>query len=222
MLNLPRIARLSVAGDFERMLEEVCRNGRPLPLPVRLRLSEPAGLSAAAAGLALQRIIQLTYRPTPVSIGLARTLVVLRDEDGKFGTLAATAVALAGLLAFSDQVKSLPTLSQVDPDLRRAVDESIAAALHRLHRAQEESPAMPGARLGERPSLIGDELDSAIVLWQLGLEPRFANAIRYEDLLASVEDRGLRHERATGPLLERLGVGAQSKNNEDTRSKSAA
>lgn len=219
MLNLPRIARLSVAGDFERMLEEVSRNGRPLPLPVRLRLSEPAGLPAAAAGLALQRITQLTYRPTPVAIGMARALVALRGEDGKFGTLAATAVALAGLLAFSDQVRSLPGSAQVDPDLRREVDASIAAALHRLHRAQEESPA---ARLGERPTLIGDELDSAIVLWQLGLDPRFASAVRFEDLLASVEDRGLRHERATGALLERVAAAAEATKHEATRSKSAA
>lgn len=107
----------------------------------------------------------------------------------------------------------------MDPELRRGVDESIAAALHRLHRAQEESPP---ARLGERPTLIGDELDSAIVLWQVGLDPRFANAVRYEDLLASIEDRGLRHERTTGPLLERVALGEPSKKHEDTRSKSAA
>ncbi|MBL8746856.1 MAG: hypothetical protein JNK58_10930 [Phycisphaerae bacterium] len=219
MLNLPRIARLSVAGDFERMLEEVTRNGRPLPLPVRLRLSEPAGLPAAAAGLALQRITQLTYRPTPVSIGVARALVALRDDSGLFGTLAATAVALAGLLAFSDQVRSLPGTSQVDPELRVKVDESIAAALHRLHRAQEESPA---ARLGERPTLIGDELDSAIALWQLGLDPRFASAVRFEDLLASVEDRGMRHDRATGALLERVSGGRSDEHRDESRSKSAA
>lgn len=219
MLNLPRIARLAVAAEFERMLEEVCRNGRPLPLPVRLRLSEPAGLPAAAAGLALQRVTQLTYRPTPVSISLARALVSLRDESGLFGTIAATSVALAGLLAFSDQVRALPASAQVDPELRASINESIAAALHRLHRAQEESPAI---RLGERPTLIGDELDSAIALWQLGLDPRFAAAVRFEDLLASIEDRGLRHERSTGPLLERVAAAAQSKPNEAARSKSAA
>lgn len=219
MLNLPRIARLAVAGDFERMLEEVCRNGRPLPLPVRLRLSEPAGLPAAAAGLALQRVTQLTYRPTPVSISLARALVSLGDDSGLFGTVAATAVALAGLLAFSDQVRTLPATAQVDPDLRASIDASIAAALHRLHRAQEESPA---ALLGERPTLIGDELDSAIALWQLGLDPRFAAAVRFEDLLASVEDRGLRHERSTGPLLERVAGTKHSSQREGGRAKSAA
>lgn len=206
MLNLPRLARLAVAGDFDRMLEEVSRNGRPLSLQVRLRLSEPDALTSAALGLALQRVVQLTYRPTPVSIALARALVGQRRPDGGFGTLAATGVALAALLAFADQVAGLPggrdpSRGVIDPELHREVHESIAAALHRLHRGQEESPA---ARLGEPPSLIGDELDSAIILWQLGLEPRFASVVRFHDLLAAVEQQGLRHERATRPLLDQL------------------
>ncbi len=195
MLNLPRLARLAVAGDFERILEEVTRNGKPLPLPVRLRLSESRGLPAAALGLALQRVTQLTYRPTPVAISLARGIVALADPSGLFGTIAATAPALAGLLAFTDQLRSLPTSAHPDPELVRSIDLAIANSLHRLHRAQEESPA---ARLGEPPTLIGDELDSAIVLWQLGLEPRFTSRIRFEDLLNSIGDTAAR------PLLTRL------------------
>lgn len=219
MLNLPRIARLSVTNDVQRMFDEVCRNARPLPLPVRMRLMDRDGLEAAAAGLALQRVTQLTYRPTPVAIGLARSLAGMQQECGLIGTIASTGVALAGLMAFADQVRSLPSTSQVDPDLRRRVDDAVSAGLHRLHRAQEEAPA---DRLGDRPTLIGDELDSAIILWQLGLEPRFIRSVRFEDLLAAVEDRGLRHDRSTGPLLERVRDDRPGNDRRTPRSRSAA
>lgn len=209
MLNLPRIARLAEAAEFERLLEEVLRNGRPVSLRVRIRLCEFEGLPAAALGLALQRIVQLTYRPTPLSILLAQLLLAQRNSSGSFGSVSATAVALAALLAMSDQAASLPGgKSNADParaPLRPAmsaeIQEAIAGALHFLHQAQEDSTPV---RPGESASLIGDELDSAIVLWQLGLDPRFARAVRFAELLGTLEDQGLRHDRATRPLLERV------------------
>ena len=85
------------------------------------------------------------------------------------------------------------------------VRTAIAEALHFLHLAQETSAP---ARLGDSPNLIGDELDSVIVLWQLGLDPRFARVVRFTDLIGAIEDRGLLHDRATGPLLERVSAPA--------------
>jgi hypothetical protein len=206
MLNLPRLSRLVESGEFERILEEVSRNGRPLPIGVRLRLSEPAGLPPSAMGLALQRVCELTYRPTPLAVALARGILDRQDAGGLFGTLSATAVALAALFSFSDQLALLTSAAAaerfgVDEDLARKVRRAVEAAVHRLHRAQEESPA---GRLGEPPTLIGDELDSAIVLWQLGLEPRFTAAVRFGELLSAMDERGLRHQRGTAPLLRRL------------------
>lgn len=190
MLSLPRISRLVESGNFAALFDAVSRNGRPLPLPVRLRLSEPAGLPAAAAGLALKRLTELTYRPTSASLALARALIGMQSPDGSIGTLASTAVAVAGLLAFADQASLLPrrgdgTRGGTPETLIDSARATVAHAVHRLHRAQEESPA-PG--LGVAPALIGDELDSAIVAWQLGFEPRFTSAVRFGDLLDAISD----------------------------------
>lgn len=212
MISLPRIARFADAQDFDRLLDEITRNGRPISLPVRLRLSEPAGIASAALGLALQRCIELTYRPMPISTGLASRLLDEMREDGSFGTVAGTAIAVAGLLAFRDQAWANARLrraagGQDDCTLERMetmlhqIDLGIAAAWHWLRQRQEQSAAL---RFDGPSGLIGDELDSAIVLWQLGLEPRFARAVRFADLLDAVEDAGLVHERRTAPLLARL------------------
>lgn len=203
MLNLPRLTRLAHAGQFTRMIDEVLRSGPSLPIGVRLRLSDPEGLPATGCGLALQRAVQLTYRPTNLSLELVHQVIRGQREDGSFGSLSATAVALAGLFAFFDQVRSLPggknrTTSVIDPDLYGSIEHAIGAALHRLHRAQEESSF--GSRR-TRSDLIGDDLDTSIILWQLALEPRFTRVVRFEALLDAVERRGLRHDRCVSPLL---------------------
>lgn len=218
MLNLPRLARLAETGEFDRLINDVARNGRPLPLGVRLRLSEAGSLPAAALGLALQRVVQLTYRPNHVSCLLVRLLLAQRDQAGAFGGHASTAVALAALFAFADQVATLPggrdpaaagPSAPIDPALHTEIHRAIAGALHALHAAQNPGvvggvAARRGGLFQSSGGLIGDELDSAIVLWQLGLEPRFAAAVRLEDLLTAAFSRGMHHDRTAGPLLDRL------------------
>lgn len=245
MISLPRLARLAESREFDRLLDEVIRNGRPLPLAIRLRLCDPEALPAAAVGLALQRVVQLTYKPTPLSAMLARMLVEMQHEDGSFGTAGSTAIAVAGLLALADQVRSLPRAwarldegastrerstserdaSGVSGDhqsfvhtsrfsegdfhvdrrgsstLREQVEHAALIALHAMHEMQERSVA---SLLDGQPGLIGDKLDSAIVLWQLGADPRFTHAVRYDDLLNAAVDAGVAHDRVSAPLVERL------------------
>lgn len=209
MISLPRLARLAEAREFDRLLDEVARNGRPLPLPVRLRLSQPDSLPAAATGLALQRVVQLTYRPSALIALLARTLLDLQQDDGSFGSTGATAIAVASLLALADQVRSIPAawarLEDRSGSARSATREELEhAALRAMHALFEAQERTIGALIDGQTGLIGDKLDSAIVLWQLGTDPRFAAMIRYEDLLASVVDAGIAHDRAAGPLVERV------------------
>jgi hypothetical protein len=256
MISLPRIARLAEAREFDRLLDEVVRNGRPLPLAIRLRLSDPEALPAAAVGFALQRVVQLTYKPTPLSAMLARMLVEMQHEDGSFGPAGSTAIAVAALLSLADQVRSLPrawarldegdgrgagsvaraaghgrsgerSADQARPSgssdpashasrfseaefgvdrsgsstLQGQVEHAALIALHSLHEMQDRSIAL---LLDGQPGLIGDKLDSAIVLWQLGADPRFAHSVRYEDLLSAAVDAGVAHDRASAPLVERI------------------
>lgn len=206
MICLPKLVRQAAASEHGRMLEEVIRNGRPLPLRVRLRLEDPETLPAAALGLALQRVMELTYRPTDTSIALLDGLLECARPDGSFGSISATAVALAALHAALDQLDALPVafrrMREEDPrDPLVRARSAAASALHFLTQAQCRSdPSDPNETLSD--GLIGDELDSTITLWQLGFDARFAGAIRYESLLVAVEDRGLRHDRGARALLD--------------------
>lgn len=204
MISLPKLVRMASEGEHARMLDEVVRNGRPLPLAIRLRLEEGQTLPAAALGLALTRVTELTYRPSDVACTLAAMLIDCRRDDGSFGSVAATAIAAAALLAVADQIDALPggraSGVYIDIELERRIRHAAESALYALAQAQRTDEAAGDG-------LIGDEIDSAIALWRLGFDTRFASAVRYEALLGAVEDRGLRHERATAPLIEPLGAG---------------
>lgn len=202
MISLPRLARHASEGQFDALLGDVVRNGRPLPLSVRLRLSQPDSLEASALGLALQRVLELTYRPTAVSTGLLEELLKRSREDGSFGSISATCVALGGLLAFRAQVDALPGARSggagryIDPALdeamRRAIDGALGALSAAWDIAQEDS---------ESPALLGDEIDTAVALWQLAFAPAFGRAVPIAALFEAAAARGLTHDRRTAPLL---------------------
>ncbi len=211
MINLPRIQSLAERREFERLLNEVLRSGRPLPLQVRLRLSEPGAVAAAGLALALQRALELTYRPTQVTVALLNALLGEQHAEGGFGRdeeghahTAATGASLAALLGFLRQLESLPNARSTpgaytgDPGLEQRLRQAIDPAIHSLYLAQQRSAGL--GRLG-RTGAIGDEVDSAIVLWQLALEPRVAAGVDLEALASSVELGGLRHSRVTGAIL---------------------
>lgn len=69
MLSISRIVRHVELGRSAALLEELFRNGRPLPLALRSSLSASAGLAAAALGL--QRVVELTYQPGAETFALA-------------------------------------------------------------------------------------------------------------------------------------------------------
>lgn len=208
MFSIPRVVKLSQAGEFERVLEEALRSSRLLPLPVRLRLSEPVVVAAAAAGLALKRIVELTYKPTPATAVMTELLLVRQRADGSFGGAAATAIAAAALDAVARQADSLAGyrggLEHLPDDLRAR----LAAALDHALAALGSMTAMFGGRLGARGLGGGaaalDPMDAAIVLWQVAGSPRLASAVGADELLATAERAGLFHDRAAAPLLERF------------------
>ncbi|MEO1130878.1 MAG: hypothetical protein AAFX05_14385, partial [Planctomycetota bacterium] len=52
-------------------------------------------------------------------------------------------------------------------------------------------------------SLIGDAVDTLLVLILLGGDERAAGVLELPALLETLEAEGLRHDRTLGPLLER-------------------
>lgn len=193
MLALPRIAKLSIAGDHDRLLNDILHNGRPVPLAARIRLSAPETLRPAALGLALRRIAELTYRPFDDAAPIATALLEEQRPDGSFGSITATAAAVAGLSAFVDQHRPLRIASE-RPDARAvgAAEAGLMAALNWL------DMLTAGARPG---GLIGDRLDSALIAWLFQSDPRLAGWRGFGPLLRAIDRAGLHHDRETGALL---------------------
>ncbi len=196
MISLPKLNSLARERRFEDLLEEVTRNGRPLPLEIRLRLSEPEAAPIAGLSLAIQRVCELTYRPTPVLIGLAERLLEFQKPDGTFGAPACTALAFAALDDIESQLSALPGEASpryIDADLAGAIERAASEALASLVRAQRAS----------RRALIGDDIDTTVALWRLLDSPRFGRAIDLPALVDAAGACGLRHRRSTAGLLGR-------------------
>ncbi|QOJ17519.1 MAG: hypothetical protein HRU76_07975 [Phycisphaeraceae bacterium] len=89
MLSIPQIRHLVDARAYERLIDRVLTSGRSGNLSVRLRLGAPQAQPPAALGLALQRVVELTYGPTPLAADLATRIIHLQRADGLFGGEAA-------------------------------------------------------------------------------------------------------------------------------------
>lgn len=176
------------------MLDEVLTNGRRLPIAARaMLLDEPsvgAGgsgdsrdesacvsaavslgvLEQASLGLALQRLVELTYVPHPLALGLARRLVAglsHRGRDGEAlmgGGLAARVMAVAGLVDLVDQCVQTREVSGMEP-LGVEIDALIDELGCELSHAAAQSVATRGAR-GEG-LVCGCALSTCLIVWQL-------------------------------------------------------
>lgn len=187
MVTPHRLVSLANAGHFERLIEEVLENGRPLPLRARLRLTEPESLAGSALGLALQRLVELLRAPDERVRRLLDNLLERQREDGSFGPVAPTCIALGALLAWERAGWS-------DERLPAAIERSA----HALFAAQERSWSERGGAQG----LLGDALDSAVALWQLGHERRFREAVRVNDLLDALDACAARSDGACAEVLD--------------------
>ncbi len=202
MINLPRMLRLVRAGEFDRLLNDSLRSNRLVPLRVRLRLSEPESLPAAAIGIALQRVVDLTYKPTEITAALLESLLTRQRADGTFGNTGATVVAAAALGAVARQLDSLAGLRAGRESMPEELSRQLHAALDRAAQALTLATGDFGGRLSSFGAL--DPIDGAIILWRLVDHPRLAAAANLERVLERAERRGLFHDPSSAPLLERL------------------
>lgn len=189
MLTTNRIDRMVSGGDFDRLLNDILSNGRGTPIAVKLRLSEAETLPAAAMGLALQRLVELTFVPGEESHLLVAALLDKQADDGSFGSTAATAVAVAGLQAFLDQTRPmrwyLDSRRPALESLIRRVETAIPAALITLDSVAEE----------------GDATDVMILAWQFGALGSLHTWPGYARVARAVERHALRHDRSASRLL---------------------
>ncbi len=152
MITLTRIERTALAQGWHRLLDDVLSNGRPVDLPIRLRLSEDESLHHVSAAFAQ---------------ALADDLLSAQEDDGSFGSIAATSAVVRALL----DLRAMPGAEA----LAERLDFAVEHALRFLAQQQDEEGLLGGS-----------EIDSAIALWQLGVRAEFAAAVRLEELADAV------------------------------------
>ncbi len=163
MITLSRIERTALAHGWHRLLDDVLSNGRPVDLPIRLRLMEQRTLHAVSAAFALQRVCELSYAVCPLAEALCDDLLHAQSDDGSFGSVAATAVALRALL----DLQRMPGSGAIAAQIEFAAGHALAS----LAQSQDDDGLLGGC-----------EIDSAIALWQLAGRDEFQRAVRFEEL----------------------------------------
>ncbi len=190
MINITQIDRLVEQRAWERLIERILQNGRGGNLQVRLRLARRDAAAPAALGLAIQRLCELTFGPTPIARGLVAQLLHLQDGNGGFVesgsdgqpesadccrrvSPAATAIAVRALIQWSDFAQMCG--EDVDPRIAVAVSRGLFA----LACLQDEVGGFDN-----------DVVESAIVLWQLGGRSEFRRVVRFHDLNDLIDAAG--------------------------------
>jgi hypothetical protein len=181
MLTVSRISRLAALGRFDHLLDELIRNGRPLPVAARARLAEGRSAALTAVSLGAQRALELAYAPDSTLTGLLQqlvdlTAVTLRDAE------ALPAANRPGPVALATAARALCDLldtgeargwALVRGELGDRARDTLAGVAYALFVTQ----AGRAARVPREAGLVGDGLDSALVLWQLGGDDRLAGRL---------------------------------------------
>lgn len=180
MISQNQILRLVEAHEYRQLVDRILTNGRCRSQLARGMLNRPEAVPASALGLALQRLAELTYRPSELAEILARRLATLQRPDGLFGhgispsnetLLAATATAVRGLMTTASHGPNA-SLEFCGP-ISIAIDRGLAALAQRY---------------GDGQHVGVDAVGWAIVLWQLGDVPEFRRLVPVDDLLAMLDE----------------------------------
>ncbi|UCD75849.1 MAG: hypothetical protein JSV91_02810 [Phycisphaerales bacterium] len=171
MISRRQIERMARSRSWGVLAERILANGRCLGEKGRERLCRPAGASAAGLGLALQRLAELTYGPDPLGDVLMERLCAEQRDDGLFGagyqpSPAASAAALKGLMVWADR----------QAENGRACGGRTIESIHR-------GLAELSTRLDRMADAFIDEVDLAVILWQLADRPAFRRAVNLEALI---------------------------------------
>lgn len=186
MLSEPLIRRLCDQQDHDRLLQGLVRNGLPLPLPLQVRLADSA---VAVPALALRRLTELTYGPTPASRAIVSKLLARQEARGCYeGDPLVTACAVAAMgRVMRDQRGGTGLASTRD----RAV-----AAMAGLQQGDGSFAATTDRTDADRL------LTSVFVLYLLADEAGFRTAVRLADLLSFIEERIELADEATDELWQ--------------------
>lgn len=208
--GLSRIEAQVSSGAFAETAETLLAGGPRLGPVRRSRLLDPQWIAATALGLTLREATSRTRRPSPLAERLADALLREQRSDGTFAegesSVAVTAAALSGLCRLLDQLERQPGRLAgqrfMSESVERRLRAGVNAALNALGSLQWQGTS--ASPLGS----VGDEDDTALVLWLLGGTTSAARGIDFDALLDAADRRGLRHDRIVKRLIEDIGRAA--------------
>jgi len=159
VLTSPKIVRLAASRRFGQILDEVSRNGRPLPQEARLHLALPDHAEVAALALGSQRLLELGTGAGQIDPCLfAQLMTASRSALDRPAAPGVLALALGALLDVAGHQACSPASGGGGPasgDIGAA--GGMIMALHD-HLSAAQAPG----------GLVGSLIDSALVFWQLG------------------------------------------------------
>jgi len=195
-----------IGRDFEqrridRLLLGLCRNGLPATLTLQVRLSESP---EAVIALALRRLVELSYTPSPLAGEMARALLQSQQPDGSFDTdPLSTAAVICALGALLGAVGGRAGTTQ-----QQELEHGRSQALFALAAMQCDD------------GLFDFELDrteqdralvAAFILYLLGGDQAFRQIVRFADLSRWFEQNQDELDQATFELWQLSSTAADAR-----------
>jgi|GEM_PF-1429737 len=186
MLSIQTIDRALEAKDFDRLLQDLGRNGLVMPLPLRVQLAESA---AGARGLALRRVVELTYGPTALSRSMVASLLRAQSDQGPVQGAVLDAAGRPSCLLTAAFASGLGRTLRDHGDRLGEDSAPIASAYERALAALSAMQRDDGLFAGHQDYGLRDRLlTSAFIAYLLLDVPDFAEVCRGHALLSALED----------------------------------
>jgi hypothetical protein len=187
MITVRQIERDWNARNYEKLFRELTA-ARP---EAKFCFDFEGGRAAPAAAMGIIRLAELNQSFVPLYAKLVRAVLACQDaRDGGWGDVVVTALCLRALL--SDKGHGV------------AVDRGMAY-LADLQKPEGIWPAVPVRRLPEDP------YTSAFLLSQLGDQPRFREAVRFDDAVGWFERHTAHCDEETRAIWERASLRCASR-----------
>jgi hypothetical protein len=158
MTTVRQIERLWKDKEYDRLFAELTAARPEGALRLRMDVSQPL----PAAAIALIRLDELNQGHVPLYGSILRTVLSAQDADGGWGDLITTAFCLRALLCSNGN--------------GLAVDRG----LEYVAQLQKTEGLWPNVPIRRMPA---DAYVSALVLYELGDQPRFREGVRFAETL---------------------------------------
>ncbi len=196
MANPARIIRLLDSARFERLVEDSLWLRTGAPLALRLALTSNDVLPAVARAVALERLIETSYRPSPLAVELAGEVVDAAEQllaQQLFPSAPVLACLHNALSAWSERLGLMASLGAHPEGDARTAERTRSV----LQRVQHALASWAHAQLASDDPLVPTP-ESVGTLWLLAHRPLEATPVPAAELLSRLDAAGAGHDPVLG------------------------